>query len=387
MKVSRRNLFKIAGGAACVFAMLPRAAFAARNNLRGLRTGVQPGNKTRLVIETSARPSYTLSYPENPARIVVSVANMAVNNNVKPNLATGTLVKSISQAQVADRLLVTAELTKRVAEIPRSGIMILEPSGDNGFRLVFDFAATAGAAAATAGKDGAKPGKQNSRKPIIVIDPGHGGRDPGAIGRSGVREKDVVLAVSRKLRAALNSAGFTAHLTRDRDIFLNLDTRAGIAEKRKADLFISLHANANPSRDVRGFSIYTLSQKASDQEAAKLAEAENAADKIDVDGFSGFEKNVRRILSSLQQNMLAEYSVEFAHTAHKKLKAAGIPEQSKKSVRSAPFAVLRSATPSALIELGHLSHREEEKLLNTGAHQDKLVAAMVRAIQDHNFEM
>jgi len=312
-------------------------------------------------------------------------------------MASGTIVRSLTQAQSGDRLLITAELTRRVTEVPRSGIMILEPTGDSGFRLVLDFAGTGGggatttasAPAASGGGSGNNnaPRRANTRRPIIVIDPGHGGKDPGAIGRGGVREKDVVLAVGRSLRTSLNSAGFEAHLTRDRDVFLNLNTRAGMAEQRNADLFLSLHANANPSRDMRGFSLFTLSQRASDQEAARIAEAENAADRIDVDGFTGFERNVRHILSALQQNILAESSVEFAHTQRRKFRAAGIHEQPRGSVRSAPFAVLRAATPAVLIELGHLSHREEERLLNTRAHQDKLVAAMVRAIQNHNFEV
>jgi N-acetylmuramoyl-L-alanine amidase len=401
MKVTRRNLLKIAGGGTMVFAMMPRVALASRNSLRGLRAGVQPGNRTRLVIETSGRPSYTLSYPDQPPRIVVSLANTALNNNIRPNIANGTLVRSITQAQSGDRLLITAELTRRVTEVPRSGIMLLEPTGDAGFRLVLDFAGTGaatsgGTTAAAAGAGNNRNANNNAnnsarrtttRRPVIVIDPGHGGRDPGAIGRGGVREKDVVLAVSRNLHRQLNNSGFTAHLTRDRDIFLNLNTRAGIAERHNADLFLSLHANANPSRDMRGFSLFTLSQRASDQEAARIAEAENAADRIDVDGFTDFEVNVRRILSALQQNILAESSVEFAHTQRRKFRAAGIHEQPRGSVRSAPFAVLRAATPSVLIELGHLSHREEERLLNTRAHQDKLVAAMVRAVQNHNFEV
>lgn len=384
----------MAGGFALACAVFPRVALAARNTLRALRTGVQPGNRTRLVVETSARASYTLSFPDSPPRIVVNLANTNANNSVRPTLANNTLVRSITQTQSGDRLLITAELTHRVASIPASGIMTLQPTGDTGHRLVLDFAATGGAVPAAPAAGGGNTGAARrttptatTRRPVIVIDPGHGGRDPGAIGRGGVREKDIVLVVGRKLRASLNNAGFEVHMTRNSDVFLNLNTRAGLAEQHKADMFISLHANANPSRDMRGFSIFTLSQRASDQEAARVAEAENAADRIDVDGFTGFEMNIRRILSALQQSELQQYSVEFAHGVRTAKRAAGIIEQPRGSVRSAPFAVLRSATPSVLIELGHLSHREEERLLNTGAHQDRLVAAITRALRDHNFDV
>ncbi|MCL2017939.1 MAG: N-acetylmuramoyl-L-alanine amidase [Alphaproteobacteria bacterium] len=388
MKIGRRSLIKIAGGGLLAITFFPRIAFASRNSLESLRTGVQPGNRTRLVVETSNRPTYSLSYPTNPARLIVTLSNTAGRQSVKPALASNTLIKSLTQNQDGDRLQIVAALDRPINDIPKNQIMVLEPTGDTKFRLVLDFSAS-GASAGTAAAAASQPkqGGGTRRKPIIVVDAGHGGRDPGAIGRSGTREKDVVLAVARKLRTRLESSGFTVHLTRDRDVFLNLDTRAGIAEKRNADLFLSLHANANPSRNMRGFSIYTLSKKASDEEAQKLADAENAADKIDVDGFAGFEKNVKKILSDLQQSSLAALSVEFAIGAQKSFKSSGIAEQPRGSVRSAPFAVLRCAVPSALIELGHLSHREEEKLLASGAHQDKLVTAIVRAVNDYNFEV
>jgi len=392
MKIGRRSLLKIAGGGVLAITFFPRVALASRNSLVSLRTGEQPGNKTRLVIETTARPSYSLTYPTEPARLIVTLSNTAEKPSIKPSLTQKTLIKSLAQNQSGDRLQIIATLDKPVSEIPKSQIMILEPTGDTGFRLVLDFAAgkTAIETPAVATASAKTPPKQTTgknRKPVIVIDAGHGGKDPGAIGRSGTREKDVVLSVARKLRTRLIEAGFAAHLTRDRDTFLNLDTRTGIAEKHGADLFLSIHANSNPSRDMRGFSVYTLSKKASDEEAQKLADAENAADKIDVDNWPKYESNVKKILSALQQQVVAEASVEFAAGTQKTFRASGIAEQPRGSLRSAPFMVLRSTIPSALIEIGHLSHREEEKLLANGAHQDKLVTAIARAVGNYNFEM
>ena len=379
---------KVAGVGVLAITFLPRMAFAAPNKLQGLRSGAQPGNKTRLVVETSARPSYSLEYLTDPARLVVNLSNTAGDNGIKPALAAGTLIGSISQEQSGDRLRVIATLTKPISEIPKSQILLLEPNGDSGFRLALDFSAGGAAAAATASSSAAASKSQSkARKPVIVVDAGHGGKDPGAISRNGTKEKDIVLRVARKLKTKLDAEGYRTFLTRDKDIFLNLDTRAGIAEKNHADLFISLHANANPSRQMRGFSVYTLSKKASDEEAQKLADAENAADRIEVDGFAKFEPNIRNALSALQQHAVSELSVEFANGVTTAFNRANIVRQPGPTLRQAPFAVLRSTIPGALVELGHLSHAEEEKLLKTDAHQDKLASAIVRAIGKYNFDV
>ena len=389
MKITRRNLLKITGFSVLAASVLPRVAFAARNSLRSLRTGVQPGNKTRLVIETSARPSYSLSYPTG--QLVVNIANMSANTSVSAKLASNGLVKSIAQVQNGDGLQIVANLKQSIAQIPKSSVMILEPNGDNDYRLVLDFVA---GTTATTPKDTyttssatATTAITASRKYVIVVDAGHGGKDPGCIGKGGTREKDIVLSVAKKLKNKLDSNGFKTYLTRDGDKYLKLADRAAIAEKRKADLFISLHANANPSRKMKGFSIYTLSEKASDEEAKKLAEAENAADKIGVEGFTEFEENIRIALSSLQQHAVAEMSEEYATGCAKSFKRASIEQQPGPDVRHAPFAVLRSTVPGALLELGHLSNAAEEKLLKTSSHQDKLVNAIVKSVKNYNFEV
>ncbi len=360
---------------------LPRVAFAARNSLKSMRTGVQPGNKSRLVIETALRPSYTLSYLEN--QLVVSIANTPANQSVRAKLADSALVKSVSQVQHGDRLQIIANLRQSIGQIPKNQIMILEPNGDNDYRLVLDFS-VGNPITIAADTTVAKPAAE---KHVIVIDAGHGGKDPGCIGKGGTKEKTIVLAVAKKLKKQLDAAGFKTYLTRSTDEYLKLGERAAIAERRKADLFLSLHANANPSRAVKGFSIYTLSEKASDEEARKLAEAENAADKIGVKGFGGFEKEVRAALSSLQQHAVAEMSEEYATSCSKSFRSASITAQPGPGVRHAPFAVLRSTVPGALLELGHLSNAAEEKLLSSDAHQNKLVNAIVKSVKNYNFDV
>lgn len=388
MKFTRRTLLKFTGLGTVAIAMLPRVAFAARNTLRTVRTGIQPGNKTRLVIETGMRPSYSISYPTN--QLVVTLSNTAANAALAPSLVAGSLVRAITQVQSGDKLQIIADLNYPINEIPRDDIMMLSPNGDNDYRLVMDFSAAAGApvaAAAASGGTSAKKSSGPSRKYVVVIDAGHGGKDPGCIGKGGTQEKVVVLSVAKKLKNKLDAAGFQTYLTRSNDTYLKLAQRASIGEQKHADLFLSLHANANPSRAMQGFSIYTLSEKASDEEAAKLADAENAADKIDVSGFEQFDKDIRIALSSLQQHAVAEMSVEYANGAASAFKRANIKQQPGPDVRHAPFAVLRSTVPGALIELGHLSNAAEEKLLKSSSHQDKLVAAIVKSVQAYNFDV
>lgn len=396
MKISRRQVLKTVSFSALVIGLAPRVVFATPNALRAVRTGAQPGKKTRLVIETASRPSYTLSYGDK--QLIVNLSNTNGKSDIQPKLASGTLIKRITQIQEGSVLKVVATLSSAIDAIDKKQIMLLKPNGDNDYRLVIDFAAgtgkgiveksTVAKSATTQPKTEIKTSTNSSNnKHIIVIDPGHGGKDPGCIGRGGTKEKTVVLSVAKKLKKSLDAAGYKTFLTRSSDSFLKLADRAEFAEKKKADLFISLHANANPSRNVKGFSVYTLSEKASDEEAQKLAESENAADKIDVSGFEQFSKDIRVALSSLQQHAVAELSEEYANSCARSLNRASIEQQKGPAVRHAPFAVLRSTVPGALIELGHLSNKTEENLLKSDSHQNKLVAAIVKSINSYDFDV
>jgi len=398
MKVTRRNFLKTVSFSAMVVALAPRNVFAAPNSIRSIRTGLQPGGKTRLVIETASRPSYTLSYAEK--QLIVNLSNTNGKSDAQTKLANRTLIKRVTQIQEGSLLKVVATLGGAIDAINKNQIMVLEPNGDNDYRLVIDFVAGTGAgistartvtttktAARTTTNTQPKTMPQSAKQRVIVIDAGHGGKDPGCIGKGGTQEKTVVLSVAKKLKNKLEANGYKAYLTRSGDVYLKLAERAEFAEKKRADLFVSLHANANPSRDMKGFSIYTLSEKASDEEAQKLADSENAADKIDVSGFEKFSKDIRVALSSLQQHAVAELSEEYANSCAKSLNRASIEQQKGPSVRHAPFAVLRSTVPGALIELGHLSNKKEEGLLRSDAHQNKLVDAIAKSINSYDFDV
>lgn len=395
MKLSRRQVLKTVSFSALVVGLAPRVVFASPNALKSIRTGLQPGGKTRLVIETSARPSYTLSYGDK--KLIVSLSNTNGKSDVQTKLANGTLIKRVTQIQEGSVLKISAELGGLIDALDKKQIMILEPNGDNDYRLVLDFTAGTGkgitgteTVAKTTKTETVKETPKNTKSTtqhIIVIDAGHGGKDPGCIGKGGTQEKTVVLSVAKKLKNKLEADGYKTFLTRSNDTYLKLAERAEFAEKKRADLFISLHANANPSRNVKGFSVYTLSEKASDEEAQKLADSENAADKIDVSGFENFSKDIRVALSSLQQHAVAELSEEYANGCAKSMNRASIEQQKGPAVRHAPLAVLRSTVPGALIELGHLSNKVEESLLKSDSHQNKLVAAIAKSISAYDFDV
>jgi N-acetylmuramoyl-L-alanine amidase len=218
-------------------------------------------------------------------------------------------------------------------------------------------------------------------KRLIVIDPGHGGADPGAISRRGVMEKDVVLAVAHELRRALQASGrYDVVMTRDDDSTLRLRDRLAIARHGKGDLFVSLHAdNLLSAPEVRGVAVYTLSEDASNREAARLASKENRADILAGIDLSDQEQIVTQILIDLAQRDANNRSIRFADGLVTQF--AEVTELSRRKRQQAGFVVLKSPDmPSALIELGYLSNASDEKLLLDEAHHAKLAGAIVHAV-------
>jgi N-acetylmuramoyl-L-alanine amidase len=221
-------------------------------------------------------------------------------------------------------------------------------------------------------------------RPTIVLDAGHGGVDPGAIGVGGTHEKEITLAMAREVRRQLEQTGrYRVQMTRDEDTFVRLRDRIAIARQHSADLFISIHADSMGNRETRGASVYTLSENASDSEAAALAARENRADIIAGVDLSRESRDVTSILIDLAQRETMNHSIVFARALVQEMgrEVAMLPVSPH---RFAGFAVLRAPdVPSVLIELGYLSNPQDEGLLNRPHHRAKVASGIVRAVDSY----
>lgn len=231
----------------------------------------------------------------------------------------------------------------------------------------------------------AQPGVRPQEPPgirTIVIDPGHGGKEVGAVGPGGLMEKDVTLALCRKLASSLASkVGARVVLTRDEDTLVSLDQRTALANQYNADLFLSVHMNAAVVKDAKGSETYFLSLEASDELARKAAETENAASVSSNDPAS----DLKLILWDLAQQAYLDESSRFAQTIQEEMNAAtGVPNR---GVKQAPFKVLVGATmPAALVEVGFISNPLEEAKLQTDAFQNQMVETLTRAVQRYKID-
>jgi len=222
-----------------------------------------------------------------------------------------------------------------------------------------------------------------TKTPIIVIDAGHGGKDPGTIGHRKTREKDLVLSYAKSLSRRLKNTGkYKVFLTRDKDIFLPLRKRIHIARVYNADMFISLHADAARNKKARGLSVYTLSEKASDKEAAALARKENKVDIVAGIDLSGLERDVSDALIDLSFRDAKNKSIVFAKSLHKNLKDK--VKVRTNSLHSAGFVVLKNSNmASVLIELGYLSNKKDTKNLKSSSYKERLLTGVAAAIDDY----
>ncbi|WP_237051501.1 N-acetylmuramoyl-L-alanine amidase [Magnetospirillum sp. ME-1] len=217
--------------------------------------------------------------------------------------------------------------------------------------------------------------------PVIVIDPGHGGVDPGATGVSGTYEKHITLAMARELKTMLERNGrYRVHLTRDRDVFIRLRERIAIARAQGADLFISLHADAVQNPQIRGLSVYTLSRNASDAEAQALAEKENKADLIAGIDLTHESADVANILIDLAQretmNRSAGFAAELVDEVGQEMDLLG------NTHRFAGFAVLKAPdVPAVLVEMGYLSNEAEERMLRQPQYRARLAKSVAKAVE------
>ncbi len=275
------------------------------------------------------------------------------------------------------------------AALPIEGLAAAAPSEEPGAETVDDGSPFASIESVLASLDPGQdvvlvPEPAATVRPIIIIDPGHGGRDPGSVSVLGDNEKDIVLDISRAIVDELNASGmFEAHLTRNTDEYLRLNDRYAIAQAQQADLFISVHVDSNDNADARGLTIYTLSEQASDGEAARVAERENQSDRLD--GYE-VDEELTRILIDLAQRETMNLSAQLATIMIDNFNIEEIRTVSRPH-RFAGFRVLTAPdVPSILLETGFGSNRQDAQLLTSEAYHGVLARGLTRALVDY-FEL
>lgn len=372
-------------------AILPLAS-AESVEVRDIRIGIHP-DSTRFVLDMSGKVQPRIFGLPDPYRVVIDLPETTFALLRDKTNTGGGLVERMRYGLFQPGLSRLVLDLDQPAKVQRQ--FFIEPAGDGVWRLVIDLVGTdatdftttmrrsPGPRVAARSQAPPREGIVNPR-PVVVIDPGHGGVDPGALSPSGASEKAVALAFAKELRRQLEATGkYKVVLTRDSDVFMALRDRVRVARDVNADLFLSLHANTNDSKRLRGFSVYTLSNKASDEEAAAFAAAENKADVIGGVDLGQYDDDVASILIDFAQTKTNEQSVVFARDTL-------ISEVGKSTKlltrpwRSAGFAVLKAPdVPSVLVELGYLTNQVEGQRLQEQGYQQSLSASIVTAVDNY----
>ncbi len=340
-------------------------------------------DRTRVVFDVSGPLEHTLFVLNNPARVVVDLRDTALKSDIDRPTDADPLLRRIRYAQRNHRdLRVVFDLRKPVR--PRS--FLLKPNKKYGYRLVVDLydKGDAKESLKKSIKRAAPRDPTKLRNLIIAIDAGHGGEDPGTIGRKGTREKDVVLAIAKELsRQVKNERGMRPVLVRRGDYYIGLRRRMKIAREQRADLFVSIHADSFKDSRVRGSSVYVLSRNGASSEASRwLAEQENAADLVGGVSLDDKDDLLASVLLDLSQTATLSASTDVGTNVLKQLGTLG--KTHKRRVQRAGFMVLKSPdVPSILVETAFLSNPKEEKRLRSRSHQRKLAGAMMTGVRSY----
>ncbi len=333
-------------------------------------------NHTRVVFDVSAPIDYKLFVLDGPHRVVLDVVSAtAVGLDIPGGKG---VVRGLRSGRQGSALRLVLDLDRDVQ--PKT--FLLPPNDQHGHRLVLDLFEREATPIVVKTDIESRPSGQ--RKVIVAIDAGHGGDDPGAIGAAGSREKDITLAVAKSLAAEINvDPGMSAVLLRDRDFFIPLEQRYALAREAKADLFVSIHADAFTNKAARGSSVFVLSQRGASSEAARmLARKENQADLVGGVSLGDKESTLAAVLLDLSQGATMGASEVVASNVLRGL--ARIGNLHKRDLQRANFVVLRSPdVPSLLVETAFISNPAEEKRLNDPKHRAKLAAAVTDGIREY----
>lgn len=376
-------------GLLVVAVALNSTAFAAE--LRDLRVWAGP-ESTRVVFDLDAPAKHEMFTLSGPERVVIDIQGLGAAARARVESTAGEgVVQRLRSGPRKNGVRVVLDVSDRVFATS----FALPPDAGAGHRLVVDLARPdappAVAEAATPAVVQAAPApvpepqiSLRSRPVVIAVDAGHGGQDPGAKGRSGLLEKNVALTVSRKLAKLINDTpNMRAVLTRDGDYFLGLRERVNIARKHQADLFVSVHCNAFTRRDMRGSAVYVLSNGGATSEHARwLAQKENASDLVGGVHLHDKDNELAAVLIDLSQGATMEASFDVGSRILGSL--SKINRLQKREIQQAGFAVLKAPDiPSVLVETAFISNAEEEKMLGSGAFQDKLARQIFAGVKGY----
>jgi N-acetylmuramoyl-L-alanine amidase len=348
---------------------------------------------TRVVLESTTPVPYEVTQADAQIRVVIQAAYLETDFQIRE--VKDGIVETIRLARGEDSYLLTLDLGERFGTFKASELR-------NPDRIVIDLFRSRVPVNAVGVEAPPVPDLEGPPVPPVILvdppmpdlpvpsegaqrdlrtialDPGHGGAETGATGPTGLLEKDVTLAIARKLRELLeNRLGVRVIFTRDEDRDLPLDERTSVANNNKSDLFISIHVNASPRRNAKGSSVYFLSQQASDEESRRVAAAENAPS---ARAASATNRDLQFILWDMAQTAsLNESSVLAEILLEELLGSSG--EENNRGIKQAPFRVLMGATmPSVLVEVGFITNPDEERLLRTSKYQEELAQAIFRGV-------
>jgi len=375
---NRRSFLKRFVGLSGVVAApaISRVAEAAQNaSIKNIRLS-QTDSRTRLVFDLDRSIDHSLFRLHNPERVVLDIKNTRLLDSGLIEQMQNSLLKGVrSGIRNGNDVRIVLDLSNNVT--PRS--FILRPEAGAGHRLVIDLEDKNTIPVASKQKK-----KPKLRDVIVAIDAGHGGKDPGASGHLGTREKDITLQIARKLKRIIAKyPGMKPVLIRDGDYYMALRERVQKAREHKADLLISLHADSYRDTRARGSSVYALSVDGASSETARwLAEKENASDLIGGVKLDNKDDMVAEVLLDLSLTGTIQSSLDVGDEVLGELKRIG--RVHKRRVQQAGFAVLKSPdVPSILLETAFISNPREERKLRSPAHQRKTAKAILRGVSDY----
>ncbi len=374
---------KITSALVSVWLLLAALPVLAGTQVEGVRIWPAPDH-TRLVLDTKDKVDHNMFALSNPSRLVIDLKNTRLRADFDKLDLSGSPVRRIRSApRNGTDLRVVLDLASDIK--PRS--FQLEPNQQYGHRLVVDLIDESGSRLEKATRPTVTHDSSGKRDVIVVIDAGHGGEDPGAIGPRGTREKDVVLKMAHILADLINKQpGYTAKLTRTGDYYIGLRNRTILARKYNADLFVSVHADAFRTPQPKGASVFALSQRGATSETARwLAQSENRSDLIGGTGgvsLDGRDDMLAGVLLDLSMTASINASLGVGSSVLGKLD--GVARLHKPGVEQAAFAVLKSPDiPSILVEAGFISNPQEEKNLATDWYRRKLAGAIMSGIDEY----